>query len=405
MAPPVETARDEPASPEAARMPPWVPRLLLLCVLTIGGAYVAWGLVIRLSGLLVMLLVSLFLSFALEPAVNFLARRGWRRGLATGVVFLAGLVLFGLLLGLMIPLVVDQVTKLVKNLPDYINDLGRFTKRFGVDLSTESLTDRLKNLDSSVQEFAKDAASNVFDIGAALLSYLFQFLTVLLFTFFIVADGPRLRSAVCSTMPPHRQREVLRVWNIAIDKTGGYIYSRSLLAVVSSVFSWVFFMILGVPFAIALAVWFGVVSQFIPVIGTYIAAALPLLLALIVDPVKAIWVIGYVLVYQQIENYVFAPKITARTMQLHPAVAFGAVIAGGSILGPVGALLALPAAAIIQAFASTYVHRHDVVESELLEERDKDAKDDEDKKGSVGLLGRMRRLRKRGSPGSSPGTS
>ncbi len=400
MVPPVEAAPEEPAPPAATHMPPWIPRLLLLCAFTVAGSYAVWWLVVRLRGLLVILLVSLFLSFALEPAVNFLARRGWRRGLATAVVFLAGMILVGLLVGLMVPVVVDQVTKLVEHLPDYINDLGRFTKRFGLDLSTESITDRLQNLDSSVRQFATNAAGNVFDVGAAIVGYLFQFLTVLLFTFFIVADGPRLRNAVCSTMPPRRQREVLRAWDIAIDKTGGYIYSRSLLAAISAVFAWVFFLVLGVPFAIALAVWFGVVSQFIPVVGTYIAAALPVLLALIVDPVKALWVIGYVLVYQQIENYVFAPKITSKTMQLHPAVAFGAVIAGGSVVGPVGALLALPAAAIIQAFASTYIHRHDVVDSDLVEE----AGEPKRSRGRSAWA-RLRKLRKTGSAGSSPDTS
>ena len=83
-----------------------------------------------------------------------------------------------------------------------------------------------------------------------------------------------------------------------------------------------------------------------PVVGTYIAGALPTLIALAVDPVDALWVLGFALVYQQVENYLFAPRISARTMSLHPAVAFGSVIAGGGLFGPVGALLALPAAAV-----------------------------------------------------------
>jgi predicted PurR-regulated permease PerM len=110
------------------------------------------------------------------------------------------------------------------------------------------------------------------------------------------------------------------------------------------------------------------VSQFVPTIGTYIAGALPVVVALADDPAQAVWVLGFVVVYQQIENYVFAPRITARTMQLHPAVAFGTVIAGAALFGAVGALLALPAAAVIQALGSTYIARHEVIDSKMTTE-------------------------------------
>jgi predicted PurR-regulated permease PerM len=124
-----------------------------------------------------------------------------------------------------------------------------------------------------------------------------------------------------------------------------------------------------VPFAVPLALWQGFVSQFIPVVGTYIAAAVPLLVALLEDPWSALFFLIFVVVYQQIENYLLSPRITARTMQLHPAVAFGAALAGGSISGLIGAFMALPAAAVIQATVSTYLKRHEVIESELTREQ------------------------------------
>jgi predicted PurR-regulated permease PerM len=188
-----------------------------------------------------------------------------------------------------------------------------------------------------------------------------QILTVALFTFYLVADGPRLRRNVCSVLSPHRQQTVLRVWDLAIEKTGGYIYSRTILAVASFIFHWIVFAIIGVPFPLPLALWVGVMSQFIPVIGTYLAGALPLLIALLDQPINAVWVLIAVGAYQQVENYVFAPPITAQTMDVHPAVAFGSVLAGAGVLGAVGALLALPAAAVFQAFASTYLHERGLV--------------------------------------------
>ena len=176
-----------------------------------------------------------------------------------------------------------------------------------------------------------------------------------------------LARAICSVLPQEGQLVVLSLWELAIRKAGGYLYSRLLLATLSGVTSWIAFSIVGVPSPLALALWLGIVSQFIPVIGTYIGGALPLLIALLNQPSDALWVLGFLVLYQQVENYVLAPRVTAATMAIHPAVAFGAAIAGANILGPVGALLALPAAAIIQAFVSSYLHRHEVVESFLIE--------------------------------------
>lgn len=162
--------------------------------------------------------------------------------------------------------------------------------------------------------------------------------------------------------PPDRQREMLAVWELAVAKTGGYIYSRLLLAFISAVATGLFLVVLGVPFAIPLAAWVGVTSAFVPVFGTYLGGILPVIVA-VASPVPetAIWVVVFLVVYQQIENYLLAPRIQGHTMEVHPAVAFVSVLAGGYLLGAVGALLALPAAAIIQAVLSTYVSRHDLI--------------------------------------------
>jgi predicted PurR-regulated permease PerM len=158
----------------------------------------------------------------------------------------------------------------------------------------------------------------------------------------------------------------LRVWDLAIDSTGGYVYSRVILAGCSAVATTLFLTLIGVPYPLPLGLWVGLVSQFIPTVGTYLAGALPVLIALLDEPVSAVWVLLYVVVYQQFENMVLSPRITARTMALHPAVAFGAVIAGGAIMGPIGSLLALPAAASVQSLVSIYLHRYEVIASPLI---------------------------------------
>ena len=262
----------------------------------------------------------------------------------------------------MVPLVIDQVQQLVTRVPGWLGEASVYTKRwFNIELTGSEILDRLRNADVAVSRIASSLAS----VGAFMLGLLFQVLTIGLFTFYLVADGPRVRRAVCSVLPPQRQREILDAWEIAIDKTGGFLYSRLLLAAISAFFAFIALMLLGVPFALPLALWMGLVSQFIPVVGTYIGAAVPLLVALLSDPWSALIFLIYVVVYQQIENYLLSPRITARTMQLHPAVAFFAALAGAAISGILGAFMALPAAAVIQATVSSYLTRHEVVETEL----------------------------------------
>ena len=364
-------------------MPTWIPALLVMAVFTLGVAIFALTLFRELRNLLILLFISLFLSVALEPGVNWLAahgwkprgRRGWKRGTGAGVIFLSLLVVAGTFIGLMIPLIIDQSIELVDRLPGYIDDLGEVTSQFGLEISSERAAEALTNLDTSLNDVAGDVAGSVFGVGTTLLGTVFQLLTIGLFTFYLTADGPRFRRTVLSALPPERQREVLRVWEIAIDKTGGYFYSRALLAGIGAAVAWIVFLAIGVPFALPLALWVGIFSQFVPVVGTYIGGALPALIALLDDiapetvegmgfrtPGKAIAVIVYIVIYQQIENYLLSPRITARTMSLHPAVSFGSAIAGATLLGAPGALMALPVAATIQAFISTYIHRYDVIE-------------------------------------------
>lgn len=348
-------------------MPGWVPRAILLFFGGVVGLLTASWLIRELRGLLLILLISLFVAFALEPAVNYLDRRGWRRGPATAAIGLVLIVAFAGFVAAMSVLIVDQVSNFADDVEGYGDQIEQYADDwFNAEIEMDEVIDDLTAEDGPLREFAENNAA---DIATLVLGGVLQTFTVALFTFYLVADGPRLRRAVCSLFRPERQREVLRAWELAIDKTGGYIYSRSLLAGLSAIATWIALTIIGVPYALALALWVGLFSQFIPVVGTYIGGALPVVIAALHDPVDVVWTLGFIVLYQQVENYVFAPRITAHTMEMHPAVAFGTVIAGAALIGPVGAVLALPAAAVGQAFVSTYVQRHEVVDSALTRER------------------------------------
>ena len=359
--------RAELRLPERDRMPRWVPRAIGLAMLAVVGLATAAWLLDRLRDLLVVLLVSLFLSFAMEPAVNWLANKGLKRGLGTAGVFLASALAAGAFGAAIASVLAEQITKLIEAAPGYLADIERWAdEQFGFELSTDNVAAQFTE-GGTAASLLGDVAGNLVSVGSAAVNVGLQLFTVALFTFYLVAEGPRLRRLVCSALSPERQAVVLRGWELAIDKTGGYIYSRTLLAIAAFLVHWAAFAIIGVPSPLPLAMWVGVLSQFVPVVGTYLAGLLPLLIALLDNPISAIWVVIVVLAYQQLENYVLSPRVTAHTMNIHPAVAFGSVLVGAALLGSVGALLAVPAAATIQAFVSTYIKRHELIESEMFE--------------------------------------
>lgn len=356
---------DESAVAESAHIPPWVRRAIFLWWGVFVGLWAGLIAVRQLRGLLVQLVLSLFLSFALEPLVNRLEKRGMKRGIGAAISLLA-LVLGALVfLAAMGQLVATQLTELVEALPGYLTSGQDFlSERFGLNVKADDLSERFQD-GGDAAGYATQIADRLLSAGTTVASGLFQAFTVMLFTYYLTADGPRLRRLICSVLPPARQHEVLRVWELAITKTGAYISSRFILAVASGVFHWIVFTILGLPSAVAMAIWVGLISQFIPTLGTYLAGVLPVLVALGVEPSKALWVIGAVIVYQQIENYILQPRVTAQSLDMHPAVAIGAVLAGTSLFGGAGALLALPFVATAGGFVSAYIERHEVVDSHL----------------------------------------
>lgn len=353
-------------------MPGWVPRAIFLFLAGVAGLFTLQWLILELQGFLLILLVSLFLSFALEPAVDWLSNRGLRRGLATGLVMLGGTIAMLAFLAILGQALFTQVSEFAEDLPSRLESIEtEINDRFDTELDLDELIESYQENDLSGN--ASKLAENALELGVTAVGVVFKLFTIALFTFYMVADGPRFRRTVLSFLPPARQAQVAEGWEIAIDKTGGYIYSRGLLALLSTVATTLFLWAIGVPYWFALGIWTGLVSQFIPTVGTYLAGGLPVLIALLEDPMDAVFVLVFMILYQQLENYVFAPKITARTMDLHPAVAFGTVLVGSALFGAVGALLALPAAALIQAIASTYFERHEVIDADLTREAEIEA--------------------------------
>lgn len=339
---------------------------LVLALGVAGGlllAATAGGILSSARGLVINVVVALFLSFGLEPAVKWLADRGWRRGWATGLVFLVGFLGFVGFVAAMLPLIIDQTTNLVDNAQNLVDGLANNAASLPGSLGgsvSDALTKFQDELPQRMPEFTQTATRGALNIGASVVGTIFNVLTIALVTFYMTADAPKMRAVLASRLGPQRQRELLQVWDLAIDKTGGYVYSRVLTLVASTLFHVAAFWLIGLEYAVALGAWVGIVSSLIPVVGTYLAGVLPVLVALAGSPADVVWVLVALTIYQAAENYLIAPRITAHTLSLHPAVTFVSVLLGASLLGAVGALLAIPATAIVAALisANAEVHPH-----------------------------------------------
>ena len=241
---------------------------------------------------------------------------------------------------------------------DWLNDT------FDVDVNLTLAGESAQDGAQATGEWASNAFGALSGIASAGIGLLFSAATIAMFTFYFTADSPRLRRTILSTMSPERQMRVGWTWDQAIVQTGGYFYSRLLLMIING-FGFFFTMIVvGMPVAIAipLAIFAGFVSEFIPAIGTYIGAAIPILMALVFQGLVAgLIILAYALIYQQIENYWLSPRLSSKTMELNGALAFGSALAGGAIAGPMGAFMALPVAALISSFISNYRTPHEVV--------------------------------------------
>jgi predicted PurR-regulated permease PerM len=191
------------------------------------------------------------------------------------------------------------------------------------------------------------------------VSLVFSVATIATFAFYFAADFPCLLRGLLSWFHPAHQQRLGWAIDQSITQVGAYLYSRLLLTVINGLGFFVIMVAVGVPVGLAfpLAIFGGFVSEFIPTIGTYLGGAIPAVLTLAIqDFAAAIAVVAYVVVYQQLENYWLSPRISARTMELNGGLAFGAVLAGGELFGPMGAFIALPVAALICSFIKNYRH-------------------------------------------------
>jgi predicted PurR-regulated permease PerM len=305
-----------------------------------------WSLVGRLTTTLTLLIVSIFLALALNPIVDALIARGVRRSAAVATVFVGLLVAFVLLGALVIPPVVVQGTELAQQAPGYVeNVLGSSWVR-QIDKSYDVIDKVRAELESRMtdQAFLEGVLGGILGAGKAVLSGVFQVFTVLVLTLYFLTSLPRAKHAAYAMVPATRRFRVESLSEEIMRRTGSYAIGQVVIATLNAVLSWVMMRIVGIPYAAVLAVTVGLLGL-IPMIGATLGAAVVCIVAFFDEPKKALIALIYYLVYQQLENYVVAPRVMQRTVSVPGPVTIVAALAGAALLGVLGALLAIPVAA------------------------------------------------------------
>src|SRR6478609_9638989 len=294
-------------------------------------AYAVVQAVGRLGTVITLLVISFFLTLSLNPLVEALTRRNLRRGWAVTIVFLGVLAVFTLVGWVVIPPVVEQGSELTTNAPRMFDNL----------LANPWVQD-VDHRYHLVQHIQEEVNKRVAD--GNLWAGVFSALTVLVLTLYFLASFPAVKQAAYAVVPASRRPRTISLAEEVMRRVGSYAIGQVAVAAINAFCAWIMMSLIGLRFAAVLAVAVGFLGL-VPMVGATLGATVVAIVAFFDEPKKALIVIIYFIVYQQIENYAVMPRIMQRTVAVPGAVTVVAALAGGALLGILGALLAIPFAA------------------------------------------------------------
>jgi predicted PurR-regulated permease PerM len=331
-------------------------RSIVRIVLIIVGVVISLYLIYLLRRPIGWLLIATFLAVALSAPVNALAQR-MRRGFAIAIVYV-GLLLVPIgLIALIVPPLITQANEFAQNLPEYARDVEEFVQdneRLRNLNEDYQITEKLQQEAEKLPERLGGAAQTLGDVGFGIVNSLFALITILILTAFILGNGRRWREAALANQPREQRERMSRSLDHIGSAVGGYVAGALTIAAIAGILAYIVLLILGVPFRAPLAVLVGLFSL-IPLVGATIAAVIVGIVTLFTDfptatIVWAVWAIAY----QQIENSLIQPQIQKRTVNVHPFITIVAVLFGSTLLGVLGAIVAIPIAASIQILLREY---------------------------------------------------
>jgi len=319
----------------------------------------------RASHPLTLIFVAFFLAIALNAPVHWIAWRlpGKRKGnrtVATGVSFLVVIILLAAFLASIIPPIVRQTSSFINAAPAYVSSVrdensgvGRFVRRYHlqdqVDKVSDEVGERLKGLGGTGIHTVTRTASSVFSV-----------LTVLVLTFMMLIEGPRWISFAKRLVPESEEPRYERLVRDMYKVIRGYVNGQVILAALAAILIFPMLIILHISYPVALLVVI-FICGLIPLVGHTIGAVIVTTVALFHSLASAIIILGYYILYQQIENYVVQPRLQANSTNMSPLLVFSAVIVGVSFSGLLGGLVAIPIAGCLRIVVLDFLERRNLL--------------------------------------------
>ncbi|MBA3654524.1 MAG: AI-2E family transporter [Actinobacteria bacterium] len=326
---------------------PW--RIIFGTIFAVLAVGVGMLLLMRLTRILGLVVVAGFFALILGPPVEFLESRAHiRRGLATIIVVLGGLGLVAAMLYAFIRPIVDQTAKFVDDLPGYVDDaqagrgaIGHLVKRYNID---DYVTRNQQRLKKSLTSSGRQVPHYVGKVASGVVATL----TIFVLAFLMLLQGPRIqRGALQVIEPPRRRKRAAKVATDCARAVTGYMFGNLVISVIAGVVAYGWLMIIRVPFKETLGLWVAF-ADLIPLVGATLGAVPMVLVAFLHSVPAGIATIVFYIVYQQFENHVLQVSIMSKTVDLNPLTVLISILAGVELFGIIGALLAIPAAGVIQ---------------------------------------------------------
>jgi predicted PurR-regulated permease PerM len=311
------------------------------------GVITAWQLFeafVNARQVLVLIIVSLFLAVGLNPAVERLTRLGLSRGPAVTVVFLCVILAFAGFGAALVPPITEQITGFIDDLPGYVQQLqnnpriGEFDRRYHLLQRAEETINK--------PDFQQDLAQGALGLGKVAVTGIFSTLTILILTLYFLSSLPQITTYFYRLAPRSRRARVVLLGDEILNRIGGYVAGQFTISIIAGVTTYIFLLIIGLPYALALALIVAV-TDLIPLIGATLGAVLVTVVGFLTGLPEGIACVIFFVIYQQTENYLVAPRVMKRSVDVAPMVTVVAALIGGTLLGVIGALLAIPTAAAI----------------------------------------------------------
>jgi predicted PurR-regulated permease PerM len=339
-------AADDRSPASAAQVFRWAMVGTLGVLLVLLGAYGVY----LVRDIVVLVVIALFLSISIDPVVRWLTRRGMPRSSAVAVVFVTLVVLSAAFIWSLVPPIVNQGGHLIHDLPGYLDRLSADSKAVGEVTDRYHLTERLT---AAVSGLSSKLAGGAVGYFRQFIGTIASTLTVLVLTMYFTADMPRLRTRLVALFPPRRRKRVAEIVDVMVDKVGGYMIGNIIISVVAGTTSFICLELLGVPYALPLAVTVAV-ADLIPMIGATLGATVCVVVALFTVGLwpKTVILVLFFCLYQPVENYLLVPRIFRNTVDMPSAAVLLVALIGGTILGLAGAVMAIPLAATVKVAMS-----------------------------------------------------